>query len=69
MLALYRCGCQEDALPVYRELRDRLMSELGLQASDELRRLEHGILRHDAELVGPKGAPPRIGSPSGVLPL
>src|SRR5919206_861947 len=39
MLALYRCGRQSEALGVYRETRSLLAEELGLEPSEELRRL------------------------------
>jgi predicted ATPase/DNA-binding SARP family transcriptional activator len=50
MLALYRCGRQADALSAYRQAQRRLSDELGLEPSDELRRLESAILRHDGSL-------------------
>jgi DNA-binding SARP family transcriptional activator/tetratricopeptide (TPR) repeat protein len=48
MLALYRDGRQTEALDVYREFRDVLRDELGLDPSPQLRELETAILRHDA---------------------
>jgi DNA-binding SARP family transcriptional activator len=50
MLALYRSGRQADALAAYRETRRVFADELGLEPSNELRALEHAMLRHDATL-------------------
>jgi class 3 adenylate cyclase len=47
MLALYRSGRQADALEAYRNARETLVEELGLEPSSELQRLEQAILRHD----------------------
>jgi DNA-binding SARP family transcriptional activator/streptogramin lyase len=44
MLALYRSGRQADALEVYREGRNLLNAELGLEPGERLRRLEQEIL-------------------------
>ena len=54
MLALYRCSRQAEALEAYRRARRELADGLGLEPSDELRRLEQAILRHDPELA-PRG--------------
>ncbi|MFI6004234.1 BTAD domain-containing putative transcriptional regulator [Streptomyces sp. NPDC051366] len=51
MLALHRAGRRTEALQVYREGRDRMVHELGLEPSDELRRLENGILNDAPELT------------------
>jgi DNA-binding SARP family transcriptional activator len=48
MLALYRDGRQTEALEVYREFRNVLRDELGLDPSPQLRELESAILRHDS---------------------
>ena len=51
MTALYRSGRQADALARYREGRQRLVSELGIEPGAELRELEQAILRHDPGLA------------------
>ena len=55
MLALYRSGRQVEALDAYRQLRDQLSEELGLEPSPELRALQSAILNQDPSLtvVGP----------------
>jgi class 3 adenylate cyclase len=50
MLALYRSGRQAEALEAYREARETLVEELGIEPSPELHQLEQAILRHDQEL-------------------
>ena len=50
MLALYRSGRQAEALEAYREAREALVEQLGIEPSPELQRLEQAILRHDREL-------------------
>jgi DNA-binding SARP family transcriptional activator len=50
MLALYRSGRQADALEAYRGAREFLLDELGLEPSEDLKRLEAAILRQDPEL-------------------
>ncbi|RSN33506.1 transcriptional regulator [Amycolatopsis sp. WAC 01416] len=50
MLALHREGRTDDALEAFRALRARLGSELGLDPSPELRRLESAILGADPAL-------------------
>jgi YVTN family beta-propeller protein len=53
MVALYRCGRQTDALEAYRFGRVRLLDELGIEPTPELRGIEQQILRHDLALAGP----------------
>ena len=53
-LALYRSGQQAEALAAYREARDVLDRELGLDPGEELRELERAILN---QAVAPAGAP------------
>jgi WD40 repeat protein/DNA-binding SARP family transcriptional activator len=50
MLALYRCGRQAEALDAYREARDRLVEEIGVEPGPELRRLHEAILQQDDSL-------------------
>src|SRR6516225_2669238 len=51
MLALYRSGRQTEALDTYREFRNVLAEELGLEPSAALRELEAAILRQDPVLA------------------
>jgi YVTN family beta-propeller protein len=57
MLALYRSGRQADALRSYREARQTLVDELGIEPSVPLQRLERAILNHDPALELPAGIP------------
>jgi DNA-binding SARP family transcriptional activator len=57
--ALYRCGRHADALQVYRDFRQRLDEELGLQPSAMFRRLEADVLRQDPGLTPPGPVPVR----------
>jgi DNA-binding SARP family transcriptional activator/tetratricopeptide (TPR) repeat protein len=57
MLALYRAGRQADALRAYREVRDVLVGELGLDPGVQLRELEQAILRQDPVLDLPAVLP------------
>jgi YVTN family beta-propeller protein len=73
ILAQYRSGRQAEALQAYQEARRMLADDLGIDPSQDLRRLEGAILRQDPELDLPRpesvpaeGAEPRvevIGSP------
>ncbi len=51
MLALYRAGRQADALDAYRQARERLVDELGIEPGEELRALQAAILNQDPSLV------------------
>jgi DNA-binding SARP family transcriptional activator len=55
MLALYRSGRQTEALAAYEDARRTLTEDLGLEPSEELRRLQRAILAHDPVLE-PSGA-------------
>lgn len=50
MLGLYRAGRQADALATYRDGREALVGELGIEPSAELRALERRILEQDPTL-------------------
>jgi DNA-binding SARP family transcriptional activator len=58
MLALYRSARQAEALDAYRAARRELQEELGLEPSDELRRMEQAILRQDPSLEPPPARRP-----------
>jgi DNA-binding SARP family transcriptional activator len=65
MLALYRSGRQAQALAAYRQLRQMLSSELGIEPSSALRDLERRILRQDPTLAVATFQPcPRPGAPA-----
>ena len=53
MLALYRSGRQSEALQAYREVRELLVDQIGVEPGPELRRLHAAILRQDSELEPP----------------
>jgi YVTN family beta-propeller protein len=58
MVALYRSGRQADALEVYRQARERLGRELGIEPGPALKELERKILNQDESLAGqPPEAP------------
>lgn len=51
MHALYRSGRQAEALRAFQKTRTYLVEELGLDASTQLRELEHRVLNHDPSLL------------------
>ncbi|MBA2360258.1 MAG: winged helix-turn-helix domain-containing protein, partial [Actinobacteria bacterium] len=53
MLALYRSGRQGEALEVYREARELLVSELGIEPGPGLQELHRAILNQDPALEPP----------------
>ena len=63
MLALYRSGRQPEALEVYRQGREELVSRFGIEPAPALRDLEQAILRQDPTL----GAAPRATSARTLL--
>jgi DNA-binding SARP family transcriptional activator/tetratricopeptide (TPR) repeat protein len=53
MLALYRCGRQVEALAAFRDARQVLVRELGIEPSRELQQLQERMLAHDPALDSP----------------
>ena len=51
MLALYRCDRQADALAAYAQARETLTAQLGLEPSEELRRLQQAVLQQTVPVV------------------
>ena len=65
MLALYRQGRQAEALAAYRECRERLLDELGVEPSTPVRDLHRAILDQDASLDHrPSSRPEADGTPA-----
>jgi DNA-binding SARP family transcriptional activator len=62
MLALYRSGRQAEALAAYRDARQTLLGELGIEPTRALQELEKAILAQDPALEGTT----RHGAPSSV---
>ena len=63
MLALYRSGRQVESLAVYRDARETLVHELGLEPGRSLQELEQAILSHDPQLGASARRPPRPRAP------
>src|ERR671923_1558999 len=64
MLALYRAGRQADALAAYREAREHLAAELGLEPGPDLQALHKNILAQEHSLA--PSPPPTSNLPAPV---
>ena len=53
MLALYRAGRQSEALEAYREARETLIEQIGVEPGPELQRLQAAVLAQDPSLDAP----------------
>jgi len=69
MRALYRLGRQVDALNVYRETRQTLVDELGIEPGAELQELERRILLQDETLTTVAPARLSLRLPTPLTPL
>ncbi|WP_144070010.1 BTAD domain-containing putative transcriptional regulator [Nonomuraea indica] len=72
MEALHRSGRRGEALEVYRRFRDRIVDELGVEPTNELRQLQQRILRSDTfppqQPDAPRVSAPRRDGPLGSAP-
>jgi DNA-binding SARP family transcriptional activator len=68
MHTFYRQGRQAEALAIYRQLRVRLTTELGIEPSPELQRLHERILRQDPTLEGLVATPSATDAPAAAPP-
>ena len=68
MLALYRSGRQSEALDAYRQARDALVEQIGVEPGAELQRLQQAILAHDPALDPPAPPPPARPPPPQPAP-
>jgi DNA-binding SARP family transcriptional activator/tetratricopeptide (TPR) repeat protein len=73
MVALYRSGRQAEALACYRQLRQMLVDELGLEPGTDLQKLQRAILVADPSLVPAEpvslvsGSPPAAPASKAVM--
>ena len=68
MLALYRCGRQQEALAVYQRLRDVLREGFGLDPAPKLREMERAVLNQHPCLALPPRMPQRAFDALGGVP-
>ncbi|MFG3439500.1 BTAD domain-containing putative transcriptional regulator [Nonomuraea sp. NPDC047897] len=78
MQALNRSGRRGEALEVYRQFRNRMVDELGLEPTDELRQVHQRILRSDTfaqqqpdprSASAPRRDEPLVSVSAGFLPV
>ena len=72
MLALYRSGRQADALVAYRNARETMVEQLGIEPGSELRSLERAVLAREPALArapADQADAPPPGIPAPATPL
>lgn len=67
MVALYRTGRQVEALEVFRQARETMTAELGIEPCQELRDLQSAVLRNDPALDLELVVPPVARTPEPVV--
>jgi DNA-binding SARP family transcriptional activator/tetratricopeptide (TPR) repeat protein len=67
MLAMYRSGCQADALAAYQRARRLLVDQLGVEPTVELRELHQRILAADVQLSLPTASLPTPSVPARTV--
>ena len=68
MIALYRSGRQAEALDVYSQARDRLLSELGVEPGPALQRMQQAVLAQDPALDAQRDGDAGDGAPRSRVP-
>ncbi|MCF0091264.1 AfsR/SARP family transcriptional regulator [Micromonospora sp. MH99] len=68
MVALARAGRRADALATYRQLRQLLADEVGVEPGPDLQHLHTRILRAERELLTSQERPPETPTPQAVVP-
>ncbi|MFF9899280.1 BTAD domain-containing putative transcriptional regulator [Streptomyces longispororuber] len=66
MLALYRCGRQAEAIETYHAARHRMVAELGMEPSAQLRERFLDILNQTPRRPAPAPAPPAVPAAQAV---
>jgi DNA-binding SARP family transcriptional activator/Flp pilus assembly protein TadD len=68
ILALYRCGCQAEALAAYQNARSTLVQELGVEPGPELQDLHQRMLSADPALAETEPTQPKSADPMRFMP-